>query len=189
MTKRVFASVLVGVVLVLAATGCSGSGQKAAETTSVQNFVTADVDSAVDEEDLVNRATLVIVGTPEGKIEEKVTTQDGMFGSYYQTVRVHEVLMGETEDNTVRVVRAGVSSKGKDNTTVEGLRGPLPQGKMILFLQPSAEAGVMQVVGHFSGEMVLDAAEEVSVVSSELTAFKGLDVAGVRQKIDEYRNQ
>jgi hypothetical protein len=189
MTMRLLVSVLIGTVLFLAATGCSGNGQRSGNTTSVRKIVSADIDSAVNERDLVNRATLVVVGSPTGEVEEKVTTNDGEFSAYYQTVRVHEVLMGKTADRTVRVVRTGVSSKMKDNYKDEdGLRGALPQGRMILFLQPSAEPGVMQVVGHFSGEMVLDSADKVSSLV-DVKTFKGLEVAAVRKRVGELRSK
>lgn len=190
MTKRgLLTSLLMGSVLALGIVGYIAIRQESAGTASVRTYVTADIDSAVDEQDLVNRATLVVVGTPTGKVDEKVTTEDGVFASYYQTVRLHEVLIGETADKTIRVVRAGVSSKMKDKTVVEGLKGALPQGKMILFLQPSAEAGVMQVVGHFSGELALDAANKVSTVATEVQIFKGLDIAAVRKKVGELHSK
>lgn len=154
---------------------------------SVPQVVSADIDYAVDEHDLVRRATLVIVGVPTGQVEEVNATPNGLSADFRQTVRVQEVLKGDVSGDTVRVIRAGLTNNAPQQGVIveDGLRGALPPGKHILFLQPSAELGVFQVVGHASGDLPLDTTERVASVRPETQAFAHLDVASVRTKIVE----
>ncbi len=153
----------------------------------VRQVSSGDIAYAQDERALVQTASLVVVGTPTGPIEERATTPDGMLTTFHQSVRVHQVLKGQITADTVRVLRAGLSRQAQRDGVVSStdVRGPLTQAPLILFLQPSAEAEVFQVVGHASGELPLDMADRVAAVRPETQAFAQLDVAAVRTKIAE----
>lgn len=147
---------------------------------------------------------LINDGVPTRQVEEipvldGAGNSDEVFASSYQIVRVQEVLKGQAPGDTVRVVRAGVSTKargqgatnrgqqlqGKGILVTEDLRGYMPPGRQILFLEPSAKPGVLQVVGHASGEMPLNPAGRVISLRPEAKAFENLDVPGVKRKIEE----
>lgn len=174
------------------------------KSSSLRTVVNADIDYAQDEKDLVQKATLVIVGVPTGQIEEAPVldgagNSDEVFVNYYQTVQVLEVLKGQDPGNTVRLVGSGISTKakvqgattetqqlqGKRVAVLEKLRGALSPGKQILFLEPSAKPGVLQVVGYTSGEMPLNPAGRVIPGRPEAKAFENLDVPGAKRKIEE----
>lgn len=170
----------IGAVFAFADAGASA--QPAAQTVQL---ITADIDYALDEQDMTRKAELIVVGTPTGKLDEKITTPDGAFATYQQTIQVHEVLKGDAAISTIRVLRAGVSSamQQRNNVKVEGLAGPLSPGKQVLFLQPSADPGVWQVVGHSSGQLALQANGRVQAGRPEAKGFDNLSVSEVRQKV------
>lgn len=105
----------------------------------VRQVSSADIAYAQDERELVQTASLVVVGTPTGPIEERATTPDGMLTTVYQTVRVHEVLKGQLSADMVRVLRAGLSGQAQRQGVVSStdVRGPLTQATLILFLRLS----------------------------------------------------
>ena len=89
-------------------------------------------------------ASLVVVGTPTGPIEERSTTPDGMLTTFHQRVRVHEVLKGWMTADTARMLWAGLSGQAQRQGVVStaDVRGPLTQATVILLSHPSAEAEV-----------------------------------------------
>lgn len=173
-----------GIMAVGATFAFADAGATAPPAAQNVQVITADVDYALDERDLTSKAELILVGTPTGKIDEMITTPDSMFANYQQTIQVHEVLKGEA-GATVRVLRAGVSSvaQQRNRVQVEGLAGPLTPGKQVLFLQPSAETGVWQVVGHTSGQIALEANGRSHASRPEAKSFDNLSVPELRQKV------
>jgi hypothetical protein len=156
--------------------------------------VTLDIATAANEQALAHDATLIVVGTPMGKAREVPTSQEPegpmavqTFSAYYHTVKVHQVLRGAAMGDTVQVVRGGISSaaKAKGIVSADGDTTALPNGKHILFLQPSAQPEVFQIVGYWSGALQLDANERVKSERQETKGFDGLGIAAVEKKIVE----
>lgn len=174
-----------GIIGIGAAFAFADAGATAQPAARTVQLISADIDYALDEQDLTRRAELILVGTPTGKIDERSTTADGTLATYQQTVQVHEVLKGEAVASTIRVLRAGVSSsmRQRNDIKVEGLAGPLAPGKQVLFLQPSADSGVWQIVGHTSGQLAVQANGRVQASRPEAKGFDNLSVPEVRQKI------
>lgn len=184
MIKRLVVLIAAGVAVSLIASGCTG---KRAASTVPRTVVFASIEYAPNELALVEWAALVVVATPVGEIQEVPTSKDGLFVNYLQDVRIEEILKGDYAGDTVRVGRAGISSHARPDGLVasDDLRGRLSPGRQILFLKPSLEPGLFQVVGHASGELPLKADGRVGSVRPEAKVFEGLSAAEVRAKISE----
>jgi len=158
--------------------------------------VTFDVETAENEQALVRDATAIVVGTPIGKAREVPTSKDAdgpmgvqTFSAYYHTIKVHRVLQWRDAavGDTIQVVRGGTSSKAKAKGAFnpDGDTAELPNGKHLLFLQPSADPDVFQIVGYWSGALRLDGNERVKSDRPETKGFEGLTVEEVEKKLSE----
>lgn len=181
-------------VLLISLTACAANGnatnQASPNQPQVANVVNASIAYSEDVRMLVGETTLAIVGAPEGVTEEIVLDQQGqgLLADFPQTIRVLEVLMGKAPGNTIRIARTGISSKGRGQGTVaEDLLGPLPPGRHVLLLMPSADPQFYQIVGYASGEMRLNAAGRVTGTRPEAREFENLDITEVRQKLTTLR--
>lgn len=174
-------------VLLLVLTGCGSRSPNANPTANEFIIEHVDVEKATDVQTLVTNSELVIVGRPVGQVREVSRGSAG--ADFYQDVRVDMVLKGDLGGKTVRVVRYGLSTDASTGGVrvigADDVQGRLKAGRLIVFLQPSAEQGVYQVVGHSSGEMILDAAGRVVSADPQVSGFTGLDIEGVLGKIRE----
>lgn len=189
-TNLLMGSVIAGMVV----SGCSAASPKATSAPTTSSDVRIGVSSHAsialvrDERELVRRSTLIIRGTPIGKAQFVATSGDKSVGAFYHDVQVHEVLRGRVTSKVIRVLRAGLNPEFRAANLVshEDLRGELASGNQILFLEPSADSGVFQIVGHWQGVLRLDPKGRVfGIEEQRLKLFDGLDVAGVRNAIEQ----
>ena len=135
---------------------------------------------------LVDQATLVVVGTPVGQPEEVALEPGGssLLATYPQTIRVVEVLVGAAPGATLRIARTGVSTHGRTQGVVAGeVLGPLPPGHHVLFLMPTGDAALYQIVGHASGALPLTPAGRVTATRPETRELEQLSVPELRSKL------
>lgn len=150
-------SVVAGVVL------SSGGGHPAA---APQNRVVlgADVDNVDSLAALADAASVILIGEATGSPTFVARSPDGDLGDYTQDVEIETVCSGDVlPAAVVPVVRFGASPTSTATFETDELGGPLPAGRTVYFLQPSAEPGVLQVVGHTQGTLGIN---ELGVITS-----------------------
>ncbi len=186
------AAVMAGAVATgLLATGGQAGQQRQTTTTGQANrskiVLSTDIDWAPNEAALVSEASLVVRGTVGSDVRLTPRSPDGLFVDFYLPVQVEEVVGGQDPGSAVTVVWAGLSPSS--SASVEdpdaGLSATPPSpGEYVLFLQPSAEPGVYQIVGHTQGLLSLDASGRVAAVGQGgFRDMVGLTVAEIAQRI------
>lgn len=112
------------------------------------------VDRADTFGELVRGSSLIVVGRPVGRPEERPLA-DGLTSDYWQHVSVTRVLRGPATTD-VLVVRAGRASTAPAVSDPDAaLRGPLHAGEHVLFLRAGGTPGSYAVVGHEQGDLLL----------------------------------
>lgn len=167
-------------------------------STTVASKVTACSFEGIgeSEEELVNKSSLVIVGTPKSEVKEVPVTDKGKglplpdFSNYYQEVQVEEVLKGEVPSSPVTVLTWGKSEAGKKKGTVSSCSSIIPdrilKGKQILFLSPLPEQpSVFTITGFFAGDLELDSSGKVKPTQKGFDPFNGLALSEVKQKVKQ----
>lgn len=199
MAKRLLSWVVLGAIVPLLVVGCASNPQQSAKSSSSGSdglFVSMDIDLVRDERELVNRATLVAHAVPVGNAEVVSLGREGVVVNYYQDVKVNKVIKGQAPGETARIVTTGIDPGARASYEArararlfiedeEHFNGPLASSEAILFLQPSAKAGVFQVVGLRQGIFPVNAQGQIISAHNTVKSFVSLDVAGVRQRIDE----
>ena len=149
---------------------------------------------AKNDADLVNMSDLIIHGVPTGSIEIAPPRFRGFESWVYQDVRILEVLSGQAPGDTVRVLQLAydyaTSEENQEKYQItmgtaedHGYPGPLGQCPQILFLVGSS-ASVYPSVGLTQGVFSLGLDGRVTY-APEFESFLGLDVAGVKQRVEE----
>jgi hypothetical protein len=170
--------VLGGAAAALGATAFSG-GHHAKPRKIVRSI--SEIDYVSSTRELLNRSSLVVYGVAIGQPSFTVKSDDGMYGDYQQDVRVLDVLKGQAT-SSVKVVRIGLSSAAQaSGVQADALGGRLPAGPTVYFLQPSAAPGVLQIVGHTQGSLILGSNGRVAKVETHgFDSFVGLTLSQVK---------
>lgn len=157
-------------------------------------IIEGDVDYALSADDLIRESSAIVVGIPIGKATFTVQTETGLLGDYLQSVRVLDVLYGDTP-KTIQVVRTGLNEElvreGENVIHADIVGGPLPSKPVVLFLQPSARPDAYSIVGHTQGTLILQEDAEVRGADARSEALehngfeelRGLTITELRARV------
>ena len=173
--------VFAGAAAALGATAFSG-GRHATAKKVVRGI--SEIDYVESTKELIDKSSVIVYGVATGRPSFTVRSDDGVYGDYFQDVQVRDTLKGQAP-SSVTVVRLGLSPAAQANgVQADELGGRLPAGPAVYFLQPSAEEGVLQIVGHTQGSLVFGSNGRVAKVETHgFGSFVGLTLAQVKARI------
>jgi len=149
-------------------------------------YASADVEYVQSLVDLVRGASAVVVAETVGEALFTPRSEDGTFGDYVQEIRVADVYKGAGEER-LRVVRFGLSPEARARavqTQPDELTTGFPSGRAVFFLGPSAEDGLLRVVGYSQGILSVSQSGIVTDVGERgFTELEGRSLEEIRSTV------